>query len=232
MDLEDYSNGMYEKLLQYAIWGFEKLHYTTINSVKVAYLTMSDLNTVQLPNDYVQYYKIGIPIGGKLWNLGLNNDILLPRDLECGDDARELFAGNQGFSSFSGGFFYTSHMNNGEWVGGLYGVGGGFRQAHYRIDEERNQIVFDSVVPNSEIVLEYKASGISSQTLVPRVVSATVIAYIHWRRLTGKNRLAESREMERIWKEEMSELRSFKLRFNAKEYLDMLHEERILTPKR
>jgi hypothetical protein len=228
LDLDDYTTNQYEKLLQYAIRGYEKLHFTTMNSVKVAYLEMTDINSVPLPSDYVMYYKIGMVVGGKVWNLGLNNNIALPREQACGDDIREaVTGGNPG-----GGYYYTGHMNDGGYVGGLFGYGGGFRESYYRIDEERGQILFSSGVPNGEIVLEYKSSGISAQTMVPRPAIDVLVAYIHWRRLKSRNRESERREAEREWKEELREFRAFTFRFVPSEYLDMLHEEQLQTPKR
>jgi hypothetical protein len=228
LDLDDYTNTQYEKLLQYAIRGYEKLHFTTMNSVKVAYLEMSDTNSVKLPSDYVDYYKIGMVVNGVVWNLGLNNEIALPRDQECGNDIRDISSG--GSPSF--GYYYTDHYQDGAYVGGMFGVGGGFRQSYFRIDEARGQVLFTSTVPRNEIVIEYKSSGISAQTMVPRPAIDVLVAYIHWRRLKSRNRDSERREAEREWKEELSEFRAFTFAFKPKEYLDMLHEEQLQTPKR
>lgn len=231
LDLDDYTTTQYEKLLQYAIRSYEKLHFTTINSVKVAYLKMNDINVVKLPNDFIQYYKVGIEVNGRVWVLGLNNDITLPRDEDCGEDSRELFGGNNQVSPQSG-FYFTDHFQDGNFVGGLFGIGGGFRISHFRLDEARKQLVFDSAVPLGEIIVEYKSSGISAQTMVPRPAIDVVTAAIHWRRLQNKNRIREAQEAERVWKEELSEFRAFKFRFNSKEYVDMMHSEQKQTPKR
>ncbi len=232
MDLDDYTKGQYEKMLKYAILGYQELNIDSINSIKVQYLTMTDLNTVDLPNDYLQYYKVGMRVGGRVWNLGLNNDIALPREIACGDDSREIFE-RSGDIATSFGFFYTDHFDTeGNFIGGLFGFGGGYREAHFREDKERHQLVFDSTVPRNEIVLEYKSSGISAQTMVPRAAINCVVAYIHWRRLKSKRREAERREAEREFKEEKSLFRAYLYRFNASEYLDMLHSEMIQSPKR
>lgn len=231
MDLEHYSGKLNEKILQYAILGFEDLHYTTINSVKVAYLEMDELNRVKLPNDYIDYYKIGIGVGGQVWNLGLNNSIIIPKEYECGNDAREIFI-NGGVPDLTSGYYYTDHYSDGGFVGGLFGIGGGFRESRYRIDTERRQILFDSPISRSEIILEYRSNGISAQTLIPREAVASIVSYVHWRRLFGKNRHSEMNNYERIWKEEVSQLRAFKYQFKASEYLDMFHAENVQTVKR
>ncbi len=229
MDLDDFSSTQYEKLLQYSILGFQELNFGTINSVKVAYLEMSDINTVKLPSDYVDYYKIGMPIGGEIWNLSINNNILLPRDIDCGEDIRDVIEGG---SSISSGYYYTPHYSNGTYNTAVFGISGGFRESYYRIDSARGQIIFSSTVPRNEIVLEYKASGISAQTMVPRTAINVLSAYVYWRRLRGKRRDSERREAEREWKEELSQFRAYTFRFNKTEYLNSLYMDRTQVPRR
>lgn len=231
MELDDYSGQTYEKLLQYAIKGYEKLNLTVLTSVKVAYLTMDELNRVEMPSDMVDYIKIGMNVGGKIWNLGLNNNIAIPREISCGNDARELFT-NGGDPSVAYGYYYVNHYHNGDFIDGLFGFGGGYRQAYYRLDWDRGYILFDGSVPRSEIVIEYKSNGISAQTMVPRKATEAIVAFIRWRRLLSRNRLPEMREMERIWKEEVSELQAIELQLKPSEFLDMYHQETMLAPKR
>jgi hypothetical protein len=229
MDLDDYTTNQYEKLLQYAILGYQDVNLTSMHSVKVEYLQMNDTMAVDLPSDYDDYYKIGMEINGHFWNLGLNPKLTLPREEKCGNDVRDAVDSN---GTGRGGYLYTSHYRDGNYVGGLFGVGGGFRVAQYRIDSARRQIIFSSNVPYGDIVLEYSSNGISAQTLVPRKAVATVVAYMHWRRLKGKNRLAERREAKQEWDEEKSQLRAINMRFRKSEYLDMLHAEQVQTAKR
>jgi len=228
MDLEDYAGTNYEKLLQYAIMGFQKMNFNDIHSIEVKYLPISDINTVELPSDFDDYYKIGLLRNGEVWNLGLNNNIAMPRAIECGEDAREITTGRGN----RGGYFYTDHYLDGQFVDGLFGIGGGFRESCYRIDKKQGQILLDSTVPNGEIVLEYQSNGISSQTMVPRRAVDAIVAYVHWRRLKAKNRDNERYAAEVEWKEEINEFRALNMAFKPSEYLDMLHSNMIQAPKR
>jgi hypothetical protein len=94
------------------------------------------------------------------------------------------------------GYYFAMHFRNGQYVGEMYGLGGGFNAAYFRIDWERRQIAFDSEVPSDEIILEYKSSGIdpSGGTIVPRKTVAALIAYIHWQRIENNDKIAESKK--------------------------------------
>lgn len=232
LELEDYSGKQVERYTGLAIKIYRDLNLTVLHTaLKVAYLTMDSLNTVTLPIDYQQYMKIGIPVNGRLWNLGLDESLLLPDGVSCGDDARELFVDNGGISGPDFGYYYTDHYRDGQYVGGLYGIGGGYRQAYYRIDEEQNKIIFDGPVQQSQIVLEYKTTGIGPQTLVPRQAISAIVAGIHWRRNIRKAASVWSPLMNAYLSEERR-LQAYENQFDPQKYLDMMYETTYQTAKR
>lgn len=229
IDMEDFSGLQKERYTNFAIRAFETLRMFSINSVKVAYLSMNELLCAKLPDDYIDYVKVGINMRGVIWTLGMNSDIALPRDADCGNDARDLYTGNLVYPT--GGYYFTDHYRDGEFVGGLYGMGGGFREAYYRIDRERHQIVFSGPTPRGEVVLEYKSSGISSQTLIPREAVNAIVAYIHYKRNINKDRVSMLTFKE-LFDEEEQKLRSLNFKFTYEEYMDMLYSNSRQTLKR
>lgn len=71
----------YKRFIQIAIECFsEELAIFDLDiGLEVVYLKMSEAKTVNLPSDFVDYSKIGVPINGKLRVLTRHDQILLPR---------------------------------------------------------------------------------------------------------------------------------------------------------
>jgi hypothetical protein len=230
VELEDYTERQRERFTVIAIAGYRELNFTVINSIKVVYLQMDDILNVKLPTDYIRYIKIGMPIGNRIWNLTVDDTILLGRSIACGEDANELFTTTNP-TPVGYGYFFTGHYRDGQYINGLYGVGGGYRKAYFKVDKERGVITFDAPVPRSTIVLEYKSDGISAQTLVPKEAINTIVAYIHWRRNVNKDNATRERFKIDFLEEERA-LKSLNAAFNVTEYLDMMYDTTYQTAKR
>ena len=122
MDIGDDSLRDYKKFLQYAILGFQDLNIYVSQSVKVAYLPISDIKTVDLPDDYITYTKIGYNNGGVIATFGLNEDLMMPHKTDdCGDPINENLGScgdddtnNQSASILPSFVYYFSpHYRNG-----------------------------------------------------------------------------------------------------------------------
>ena len=81
VDIEDYDMAQYQRFLQFANLGYTDLNLFVTQNVKVAYLKINDNKTVDLPNDFMDYLKIGVEI-----NLNENSNVLL---FGCEGDADE-----------------------------------------------------------------------------------------------------------------------------------------------
>jgi hypothetical protein len=235
--LQDYSLKHYKRLCQIAIEGFTEdmsmFHLGT--GSEVVYLHMSTAKTVNLPADYIDYVKIGIPINGKLRVITRHDSILLPRvfddtGLPVGNTDGDTDAG------ISNCIFFSDHFRNGAFIGGLYGLPGGIDTAYYRIDRENRQIVFSGTTPRSEIVLEYISTGLKpdGSSLIPREVVAPLRNYVLWQMEENDPRVAynEKERRKREYEESVQALRSFSLTFTADEYRHMVYGTSRQTPKR
>ncbi len=90
MDIGDDSLRDYKKFLQYAILGFQELNLYVSQSVKVAYLPISETKTANLPDDYITYTKIGYNNGGVIATFGLNEDLMMPHKTDdCGNQVND-----------------------------------------------------------------------------------------------------------------------------------------------
>ena len=180
MDMNDFSMENYKRFIQWAVRGFTDLNLHILDSVKVAYLPLSSAKTAALPSDFIDYMKIGMEINGEVWTFTLNPNMNFPRKVdECGEvqptntqNIDDKVVGTRSIIP-NFGYYFAMHFRNGQYVGEMYGLGGGYNNAYFRIDEQRNQIVFDSEIPADEIILEYKSTGISQNggSIIPRKVS-------------------------------------------------------------
>jgi len=238
VDIEDYDMAQYQRFLQFANLGYTDLNLFVTQNVKVAYLKVNDNKTVDLPNDYMDYLKIGVEINGQVWTLTLNDDMLLPRTTDaCGEiippDLRAIGDDVDGTKALipNFGFYFAAHFRNGQYIGERYGIGGGFNMAYFRIDHEKRQIVFDSELPDGTIILEYKSSGVKADgsTVIPRKVIPALTAYIHWRRLqyNDKKPLSQKNNYRELYYIEYEKLQMLENSFTIDEYLDSTY--RVVT---
>jgi hypothetical protein len=232
--IKDYTMRDYYFYMQLAIEGFTELSLWHLDSVEVVYLTMNEAKVVNLPSDFIDYTKIGIPINGKLRVLTRHDKILFPRTFIDGtpvgnsDSSDTLDAASL--------VYFSDHFRGGQYVGGLYGMPGGVDDAYYRIDRERRTIAFSGSVPRSEIVLEYISSGVNTtgSTLIPREAVPALRTYILWQSVENDKITAynEKERRKRNHEEEVAALRSFQDIFTADEYKRLIWGSSRQTIKR
>lgn len=226
----------FERYLQMALEGFSDMNTFEINSVEVAYLDIDpDTMLAELPSDFITMTKIGINKNGKMWTLTVNNDILLPPPSSICDIEPAAVPGTQVIVP-DGGYYFAPHYNRaGAWVDTMYGIGGGFNTAYYRIDMSRRVIYFQGHIPNNEVILEYKSNGIKgSGTIVPRQAVPALKAYLHWKvNLYNINvPMHEKQNFERLYNIELTKLTELENSFTMAEFLDTMYSTYSQSPKR
>jgi hypothetical protein len=221
----------YEKYLQIAIEGFSSLNIFEMNTIDVAYLDVNtDTNVAELPVDFITMTKIGVRINGVLWTLSQNRDLILPRPETLCADIESTTT-----TDISGGYYFAPHYRYGAYMDTLYGVGGGFNVAYYRIDMTNRVIYFDGNVPNDEVILEYKSSGVKAGgALVPRQAAPALKAYLDWRitEMDFRQPMNEKQRKERLYDKELYSLTLLENSFTMEEYLDNAYSSYSQAPKR
>jgi len=216
--LRDYSMRHYSFLEQIVIEGFTELNLWHTNNIEVVYLRMSEAKTVDLPCDYVDFCKIGIPINGQIRVITRNKDILLPRKFQDGQDV----GNTDGVPSITGAVFFADHFRNGQFVGGLYGLTGGLDEVFFDIDRERRQIIFYGELPRAEVVLEYISSGVNltGTTIIPREAVPALRQYALWQLIENDPKVPSSEKDRKKmqYEEQVEALRSFQNTFTIDEY--------------
>lgn len=151
-------------------------------AVKTVYLPISNLNTVEMPHDYVVYNKVGVHFKGQLWTLTVNERLLPPKPTRssCGITTTEAAEGT-GSSEINERWLFLPHYNKeGVFVGQMYGLGGGWNsQGYFKEDKINRRFIVDGVRTN-EIILEYLSNEVSLDTLVPEHLVEPIIAYMKY----------------------------------------------------
>lgn len=146
----------YARYLSSAIGGLRDLYYSSIGNVeKEVLLDVNDNDTVSLPDDFIDYYAIGICSGGELLGLGLNSNMCDVAKDDCGDRVIDNTTSNDDLSGIFS--YYTDYNDKGERLGGNYGVGGGRSSiGEYKLYPDKGYIAL-SGYSGSQIILRYKA---------------------------------------------------------------------------
>jgi hypothetical protein len=226
--------------MQFAIHGFRKLNLYIMPNVDVAYLTPNDALVADLPVDYEKYLKIGVNVGGKIWTLTVANDGALSRKYDCGEEVSPApvpLSTVLTTQDVSDVFWYVPHFRNGQYVGEMFSQGGGLNAAgYYRIDNEKNRIQFYSVVPKTEIYLEYKSNGLdkNGKTLIPSAAIDPIRAYIHWQLAEFDKTVSESGKARKkqIYEDAYELFNFYNWHFTEDEYYDHTYEHIKQTIKR
>jgi hypothetical protein len=223
----------FEGYVQSAIEIYSDINIFDNNNIQVAYISVNpDTNTAILPVDFISYTKIGFRKNGRLYTLTMNNDIALPPESSiCSVDIDDITETTE----TNGGYYFAPHYRYGAYIDTLYGMGGGFNIAYYRIDMTNRTIVFKGRVPENEIVLEYISSGVTSGTiLVPRQAVPSVIAGLHWKTIEYDSRfgVGDKQRKEQLYYAERRKLVSLNCSFTMSELMDALYEGYAQSPKR
>ena len=185
MNIYDFSE--YKRLMQFAIRGLTYLNLYDLTNIRVVYLTVNAVGHASLPDDYIDWVKIGeIDTTGNIIHWAPNNDLYMDKTISegnpvnpyldaavTGDDAEDYV-----------GCIFAPHFYSDIYCHTLYGARGGRAPGYFRIDKEDRVIRCDRTPPGSKIVLEYNSSGVSidGATYVPRQAVEPLIAWVHWKR--------------------------------------------------
>lgn len=154
----------YAKLLSWAIWGLRELKLDQANEVITIRKTLSDVRTVTMPGNYVDWVKIAIPVGQYLKTLSVNAEL----------SKEERTLGNPSLSENWPLDFLPNGINFGEYGGyifsnyegnSLFSVGGGIAsQGMFTVADRGDgctEILFDNPMTANECVIEYISNGIN-----------------------------------------------------------------------
>jgi len=176
--------------LQLGISCLRELEFDVTGSPVIKELPVTELDTVNLPDDYLNYIRVGFTNKhGYFQELGRNKNISLNRTLDdCGtrikkkiDNSDPDYAYN---AAFSGTEYGSAHYRNNENIGRYYGLGGGTNaNGSFKIDKNYQQIQLDCYIGGDTITLEYLAdpNKTNGEFDVHPFAVETVKAWIDWK---------------------------------------------------
>ena len=178
----------FAQALQFGISCLRELHYDVTGVPVIKILDVNSNDTVDLPDDYLNYIRIGfVDSIGILRELGRNPKIALNRTLDaCGGRGERTTNedSSAGVPFYSGSEYTATHIRNSEEIGRFYGLGGGNNSyGTFRIDKDYGQIQLDCYIGGDTITIEYLAdlNKTNGEFEVHPFSIETVKAWIDWK---------------------------------------------------
>lgn len=190
----------YEQYLHWALEAHKDWHLDQAKEIKTMEIDLTDYKAAPLPDDFVDWTKIGIRCGNTI--LTFTHDENMPfakdQDGDCEPDVDEDCPGfdvnstealqTLGSSEFSFSYYYYNLLNaKGQDQGKLYGmIAKDNFQGYFRINKEREEIQFRSRILNLKtIYLEYISNGYEpcGTSYVNPYAAKLLKLYAHWMRL-------------------------------------------------
>lgn len=224
----NYSTNEYRRLLQLAIECVqEELSMYHATSLEIYYAIVDDTGIVQMPKDCIDYIKIGMNVGGQLYILGMNENIILSRATKCAQNVDDIARGGLSLFAPINGYSFIDHMSPaGLYVGGLYGLGGGFTDPQYRWDDKLKRFQLNgSALHKKQVIVEYQSTGIGAGTILELPIIAPIRDFVIWQRIENDPRVPQSEKdrKERKYNESIEKLRAYKNMFTKQEFLDTMY---------
>lgn len=205
LDGDDYVNNASGVVIRnYALRGIREMGFDMMKKIKSLKLEINSENdTVELPDDFVDYTKIGV-IGGdgliyvfaenKNQNMAMqyvtdaagnpidsNSDGVYDRE-----DAKFIGKGRGTMSDFES-YTFRNFLYEGN-IGRAYGIGGGKYSGEFRINNEQNRIELYSASNYDEVVIEYIADEARSENPSIHVYAENALrSYIYYRLVERKS---------------------------------------------
>jgi hypothetical protein len=220
----------YDRLLGFALRGVKKIAFDAARGVKTVSIDLLPNKTIQLPDDYVDYVKIGIQQGDKVLTFTCNNDLALLRPTERDG---ETFNTPEDAPKIGEGVWFYNYFD-GTHTGRIYGYGSGRNPiGYFRVDREKCNIAFSGDVEASCIYMEYITNGLSCDcnTTIHPFFEETLIAWILWHYHKSKDNISLARMEETRYKEELRLARRKFTGFTKKDLMETFRRHYKLSIK-
>lgn len=251
LDGDDYVNNANGVVIRnYALRGIREMGFDIMKRIKSLKLTVNqDNNTIDLPDDFVDYTKIGV-VGsdGLIYVFGenKNQNMAMKYVLDASgnpidsnsdgvydrEDAKMESIGRGTLSDFES-YSFRNFLYEGN-IGRAYGIGGGKYSGEFRINYEQNRIELYSTSGYEEVVIEYIADEARSTNPSVHIYAENALrSYIYYRLVERKSNVPAG-EKARARQEYYNELRLANARlksFTKEEALKTIRKNYKQSPK-
>jgi hypothetical protein len=180
MDLDE-GLERYEQYLHWALQAHKDWHLDRAKEIKTVRLALTSYKAIELPEDFVDWTKVGIECG--------NTILTFTHDEDCPSfDVNDYSILDSGQVGQSFGYYYYNFINSkGQDTGKLFGLSAKDNyQGYFRLNRERAELQFRSKITNLQtIYLEYISNGYDpcGESFVNPMASNLIRLYVHWQRL-------------------------------------------------
>lgn len=207
----------YVQMLKYSADCIRELSFDSMRAISTVTLPISPVTfATDLPCDYVDWIKVGVPQGQFVQPLVQRLTINRLTDYTTqgqptaypGGDSKSLE-----FPFWPGYWMFQNVDDLGEQVGRLFGYNTSFTNNSFKVIPERGQIQFCQNLCSEVCVLEYISSGqtTSNSTKIDPQCQAAVEAYMDWKYKSHSRRFSPA-EAEQAFGHYKIELRRFRAR--------------------
>jgi len=257
LDTDDYVSYAPDTTIRsFALRGIREMGFDMNKVVRSLKLPVESNNTVTLPDDYVDWTKVGV-VGtdGLVYVLGENKNLNMSQayDLDSNGDPQDADsdgffdrvdsksatdsgspASDAGIADGMESYIFRNfiHENN---QGRLYGIGGGNYYGEFRVNLDQNRLEMKSNSSISEVVIEYVAD--EARSVNPRVhiyAEEALRSYIYYK-LIERKAAVPANEKARARQEYYNERRKANARmksFTKEELLKTIRKNFKQAPKR
>jgi hypothetical protein len=256
LDGDDFVSGASDNMIRsFALRGLRDMGFDMLKVIRSLKLPVESNSTVTLPDDYVEWTKIGsVGSDGIVYVMGENKNINMSQkyaELSDGSnydtDGDGLYERVDSKGSTNGGtpmsdtgitdgmnsYLFRNYVHGSE-SGRLYGMGGGHYYGEFRINADQNRIEIKTNSSMNEVVIEYIADEARSTN--PRVhifAEEALRAYIYYKLIERKSSVPLG-EKQRARQEYYNERRIANSRlksFTKEELLKTIRKNTKQSPK-
>jgi len=204
LDGDDYANNATSTIVRnYALRGIREMGFDIMKRIKSLKLEVNtDNSTVELPDDFVDYTKIGVVAkDGLIYVFGENKNQNMalqyvtdaagnPIDSNSDgvydrEDAKFVAETRASVSDFES-YTFRNFLYEGN-IGRAYGIGGGMYSGEFRINYEQNRIELYSTEGYGEVVIEYIADEARSENPSIHLYAENALrSYIYYKLIERK----------------------------------------------
>jgi hypothetical protein len=213
MDGDDFVAGSSNTVIRnFALRGIREMGFDMLKRIRSIKLTVnSSLNTVDLPDDFVDLCKIGmVGSDGLIYVFGENKNLNYsqvykedvngnPIDSDSDGvydrvDAKTITNDMVGFKGYDSYIFRNYLYESTE--GRLYGVGGGQFNGEYRMNYDQNRIELNTTQGITDVAIEYIADEArSTNPSIHQYAESALRAYIYYKLIERKSTVPANEKM-------------------------------------
>lgn len=240
IDLELPTDKYFNKLLSWALFGLVDLKMDAANDVITVKLPISEVNTVTLPENYVDWVKIGIPWGQYVKTMAVNDDLSTQdRTLGNPEFSKDVTPGwlpNGTDVTNYGGYYFSNYGGR-----SLFSIGGGLpQQGQFKIvgrPGNNYELLLDAGIPSEEIYIEYIGLGINpcGETVISPYLGEWMRSLLHhniekFKPASHRSEAAINRTGRELWHQEQK-VRGRTNKITPKDILTISRKSYRLTNK-